>query len=242
MRTDRYRGQIVLPEISLEGQKKLGKSRVTIVGMGGTGSMAAEIFSRIGTGYLRLIDGDRVHESNLHRQILYDEGDLGSYKAVSAARRLKSENSEVEIDARTEFLDGENAERLLSGSDLIYDGTDNIASRRAINSASISLRIPWIMSSAIEYYGQVKAIIPGKTSCLACMNYPEEEAALSCSEQGIFPSVLLWVTSIGITEAVNIILNREVNGDFYHVDVKRLDMQRIRAERNASCSECSSIR
>lgn len=241
MNTDRYKGQIVLPEISLEGQKLLGGSRVAVVGLGGTGCLAAEFFSRMGTGTLVLIDGDKVRESNLHRQILYAESDEGEFKADAASTRLQEENSDLITVKHNAFLDDTNAAGFLKGCDLIYDGTDNLVARNVINRASVGMKIPWVMTSAIEYYGQVKGVIPGKTSCLSCLNYPDEGATLSCSEQGIFPPVLMWVTSIGVSVGIDILTGREVDGEFIHVDMKKIEMIRIKSLRDPGCSLCSHL-
>lgn len=241
MRTDRYKGQIVLPEISIAGQKALSGSTVAIVGLGGTGSIAAELLCRMGVGKLVLIDGDKVRESNLQRQILYDESSLGMKKAEAAGKRLKTENSETEIVVHSEFLDDSNSDALAGSSNLIFDGTDNVAARHTINRCSVKNRIPWILCSAIEYYGQTKAVVPGKTSCLSCMNYPVDEAVVSCSEQGIFPPVLTWIVSIGISKAVDLLLGKGVDGDFIHVDMRTMEMKRFVAERNSQCSVCSAL-
>lgn len=242
MKTDRYKGQIVLPEISLEGQKAISKSSVSIVGIGGTGSLAAELFNRMGIGKLILIDGDRIRESNLHRQVLFNEVSVGELKVEAASARLKQENSETVVETYSEFLDDNNASRLLAGSDLVYDGTDNVMARHSINRFSVGSRIPWVMTSAIEYYGQAKAVVPGETSCIACMNYPEEESTLSCSEQGIFPPVLSWITSIGVSLAMDIITGKKSSGNFFHVDMKTMEMRQISAERNKDCRMCSSLK
>lgn len=240
MRTDRYKGQIVLPEISIEGQRAIGRSKIAVVGLGGTGSMAAELFSRLGVGSVSLIDGDSVRESNLQRQILYSEADLGRLKAEAAADRLESENSDMIISTFSQFLDDSNSATLLEGASLIYDGTDNVMARHCINREAVRTGRPWVMSSAIEYYGQVKAVIPGQTSCLSCMNYPLEEATVSCSEQGIFPPVLAWVTSIGVSIAIDILLGKQVNGDFIHLDMRSMEMKKFAAERNRDCKVCSA--
>lgn len=238
---NRYKGQIVLPEISIEGQRKLEKSSVAIVGVGGTGSLAAEYFSRMGIGHITLIDGDVCREQDLHRQSLYSEADLGRPKVESAKRRLETENSEFRLNVFNTFLDDKNSDSLLHGSDLVYDGTDNVMARHSINRYSIRNEIPWVMVSAIEYYGQVKGVIPGKTSCLTCIGYPENEEAISCSEQGIFPPILLWVSSIGIATAMDVLLGKEISGDFINIDLKTMEMKRIRAEKNGNCKLCSHL-
>lgn len=241
MKTDRYKGQIVLPEISIEGQRKISQSCVAVVGLGGTGSMAAELLNRMGVGSLILIDGDRVRESNLQRQILYGESSIGKAKVDAARERLSEENSETGVTVYPEFLEDANSGKLLAGANLIYDGTDNVMARHTINRASIRQNIPWIMNSAIEYYGQVKAVVPGRTSCLSCINYPVEEAVVSCSEQGIFPPVLAWTSSLGVALAVSAILGKEVSGDFTHIDMRTMEMKRFSAARNPDCPVCSGL-
>ncbi len=226
----------------MEGQKKLSSSHVSIVGIGGTGSSAAELFSRIGIGTLTLIDPDVVAESDLHRQVLYSESDVGTPKVDAASNRLRAENGDLTILKFRNHLDESNAERLLLGSDIIYDGTDNFESRDTLNRVAVRTKTPLIMTSAVDYYGQVKAIIPGVTSCLACIGYPEEGEGenISCSTVGIFPPVLSFVAAFGVNLAVKILLSLPVSGDYYHLDMKSLTVTKITARINERCPVCGS--
>ncbi len=142
----RYSRQILFPELGKNGQHRLLRSRVAIVGCGALGTVQAESLSRAGIGTLRLIDRDFIEESNLQRQTLFTEQDVreGLPKAVAAKQRLEDINSSVQVDARVADLNYRNVESLVEGADCILDGTDNFEARFLLNDVSQKLRIPWI--------------------------------------------------------------------------------------------------
>ena len=133
----RYSREIALKELSVTGYERIREATVCIVGLGATGSPAADLFARAGVGHLRLIDGDTVDISNLHRQLLYSESDVGRKKSYAARDRLKSVNSACDISAVAEFLTEENVDYLLRGADLVIDGTDSMEARRILNRQSV---------------------------------------------------------------------------------------------------------
>lgn len=233
----RFKGQMVLQEISSAGQKKISESKVAVVGLGGTGSMASELFCRMGVGTLLIYDHDNVSVSNLHRQILYSTDDVGMNKADAAMKHLSDEGHVTRVMASHMRIDGENIGEL-SSCDLIFDGTDNLTSRSVINSFSVMSGIPWVMCSAIEYYGQAKGIIPGKTSCLACLNFPTDDSPLSCSDTGIYPPAVTAISSIAVGIAISILINANVSGDLFTLDMRTLDLVRVRGDINPRCSVC----
>ena len=129
MLDDRYARQINLPEIGIEGQKKLSNSSIVIIGAGGLGSPALLYLAAAGIGKNTIVDGDVVEASNLHRQILYNESDIGTKKAETAAKKLNEINSEIKINFISEFLNKENAKSIIQNHDILIDGSDNIATR-----------------------------------------------------------------------------------------------------------------
>ncbi|HMA05890.1 MAG TPA: HesA/MoeB/ThiF family protein, partial [Methanomicrobiales archaeon] len=143
-KANRYNRQLLLPEIGVEGQRRLGESRVTIVGMGALGSCAAGTLVRAGVGKVVLIDRDLVELHNLQRQVLYTEEDLDRPKALAASEILKKVNTTVEIEAHAVDLNPSNAEELLKDSDVVLDGTDNLQTRFLVNDVCVKHRIPWI--------------------------------------------------------------------------------------------------
>ena len=156
------------------GQARLARSRVAIVGLGALGTALANHMVRSGVGTVRLLDRDFVEESNLQRQMLYDERDAreGLPKAVAAERKLRAINSSVRLEAHVTDITWRNAEELLTGVDLILDGTDNFDTRYLINDVSIKHRIPWIYGGIVGSRGMTFTVRPGATPCLRCI-FPE---------------------------------------------------------------------
>jgi adenylyltransferase/sulfurtransferase len=165
----RYLRQEILREIGKNGQSRLHNSVVAVIGLGALGSVSAELLTRAGIGKLIIIDRDFVELSNLQRQSVYGENDVGKPKAVQAAKHLGRINSEVRIDFYFEDLDFENIGRILPEKpDLILDCTDNLTTRFLINDYAIKNNIPFIYSAAIGTKGYVFSIIPHRSACLRC--------------------------------------------------------------------------
>jgi adenylyltransferase/sulfurtransferase len=166
----RYNRQEVLPQIGPDGQARLRRSRVLLIGCGALGSVSAELLARSGIGFLRLVDRDLVELSNLQRQILFDERDAaeGIPKSAAAARRLREINRDVEIDAVVADANATNIESF-ADVDLILDGTDNISTRYLVNDLSVRNRLPWIYGGCVGTEGRVWGIWPGRTACLRCI-------------------------------------------------------------------------
>ncbi|QUB42714.1 HesA/MoeB/ThiF family protein [Porphyromonas sp. oral taxon 275] len=159
---ERYQRQLLLPELGLEGQQRLGRARVAVVGAGGLGSTLLPLLVGAGVGQLRLCDGDSVSRSNLPRQTLYRTADLGGSKARLAAERLSSLNPHCQLIASAEYLSPENAPRLLGGVDLILDATDNEPARRCLDAYSRAAKLPWLYASAEGWGGQLALFLPGR--------------------------------------------------------------------------------
>lgn len=237
----RYSREIALKEISTEGYEKIRHSHVAIVGIGATGSPCADLFVRAGLASIILIDGDTVDISNLHRQVLFAEGDIGKLKVEAAYGRLHDVNRSCEIERRAEYLTEENVDRLIGDSDLVIDGTDNMETRRIINRYCVQTRKPWIFISSLGTVSQVKAIIPGKTSCLDCFTDPESEVPMSCEETGVLSSAPLMASSMAWTIAIRIFLGHGDNGDMHYMDPWHFSSERIKIGRNPGCKVCSSV-
>lgn len=166
MKTDssRYERQIILPEIGEEGQKRLAKSRVLIVGAGGLGSPVALYLAGAGVGMIGLIDDDVVSVSNLQRQVLYDEGQVGKPKALCARQRLQALNGEITVLAYDERLDETNAMRLISEYDIVVDGTDNFETRLLISDVCKELNKPYVYAAIGGLEGQVAILCKGSAT------------------------------------------------------------------------------
>ena len=153
--TERYSRQIMLPELGAEGQKRLSASKVLLIGAGGLGSPIATYLTAAGIGTLGIIDADKVSESNLQRQTLYSEDEIGMSKVECARKRLQSLNGNVKINVYDCFLTADNAEEIISGYDIIVDGCDNFATRFIVNDTCLSLGKPYVYGSIQGLNGQV---------------------------------------------------------------------------------------
>ena len=205
--SERYSRQVLFPPIGAEGQKRLAAGRIAIVGCGATGSALSSLLARAGIGYLRLIDRDYVEPSNLQRQVLFDEADAAESlpKAIAAARKIASFNSEIVVEPHPVDLTPESAEELLGGVDMVLDGTDNFETRYLINDFAVSVGVPWIYTAAVGSYGVTLNVLPGETACLACI-FPDSPRGMveTCDTSGILNSAVNLVASIAVTEAMKL--------------------------------------
>lgn len=237
----RFSREIALKEISVEGYEILRRSAVSVVGLGATGSPAAELFVRAGIGKIQIIDGDTVDISNIHRQVLYSEEDVKRKKVEAAEKRLKEINTNCEIDPVPVFLDAGNISRILGKPSIVIDGTDNMEARRLINRYCVENRIPWVFVSSIGTVSQVKAIVAGQTSCLDCFVDQRANYVMSCEETGVLASAPIMASNLAWTIAIRILLGQEVSGDLYHIDPWHPSMEMIHINRNPQCPTCSDI-
>jgi len=206
---DRYSRQVLFKEIGAEGQAKLLRSRVVIIGCGATGSVLASLLARSGVGTLRIVDRDYVEPSNLQRQSLFDENDARESlpKAIAAARQIARFNSEIVVEPVVADLTPVNVDSLLGGYELILDGTDNFETRYLINDYALKNSVAWIYSAAVGSYGVTLNILPGETACLACI-FPESPRGTveTCETAGILNSAVSLVGSIAASEALKFLV------------------------------------
>ena len=179
---DRYQRQMMLQEIGEEGQRKLHDARVLIVGAGGLGSPVSLYLAGAGVGTIGLIDDDVVSRSNLHRQVLYDESQIGQPKVECAAARLHAMNPELQISAMRCRLTAENAAELISGYDLVMDCSDNFGTRFAISDACCILGIPFVHGAILGLEGQVSVLNKGRCSYRTL--FPDEQQTLRMPHPG----------------------------------------------------------
>lgn len=207
--TERYSRQVLYPGIGERGQEKLGRAHVALVGCGATGAAAASLLARAGVGALTLIDRDFVEESNLQRQVLFDEADAAQSlpKAEAARRKIALFNSEITVSAHVADLVPANIHELLHGADLILDATDNFETRYLINDYAIEQNKPWIYAAAIGAYAVTMNILPGETACLACI-FPQPPGGTveTCDTAGILNTAVNLAASIEATEAIKLIV------------------------------------
>jgi len=208
---DRYSRQVLFAPIGEEGQRRLGRAAVAIVGCGATGSALAGLLARAGVGRLRIIDRDFVEASNLQRQSLFDEADARESvpKAVAAARKVAQFNSQVDVEAEVADLTPENVEALLGHEMLILDGTDNFETRYLINDFAVSRGISWIYAAAVGSYCLTLNILPGRTACLACIFPKPPGLTETCDTAGILNSAVSLVASLAASEAIKLLVGAE---------------------------------
>lgn len=206
---ERYSRQILFSGIGARGQQRLAEARVAIVGCGATGSTIAGLLARAGVGTLRIIDRDYVETSNLQRQALFDEADAAASlpKAIAAARKLAACNSQIVVEPQVADLTPENIDRLLTGAQLLLDGTDNFETRYLLNDFAVRHGLPWIYCAAVGSYGLTMNILPGETACLACM-FPESPrgALETCETAGVLGPAVSVVASAAAGEAVKLLV------------------------------------
>jgi molybdopterin-synthase adenylyltransferase len=204
----RYSRQILFDGIKREGQERISASRAAMVGCGALGAVQASLLVRAGVGMLRIIDRDFVDESNLQRQILFDEEDVRAVlpKAVAAEKKLKRVNSLVKVEGVVEDVNASSIERLLSGFDLIIDASDNFDVRYLINDFSVKHRIPWIYGACVGSHGLTFPILPGEGPCLRCVfeNKPPAGASVSCDTAGVIGPIVVLIAGIQVAEAMKL--------------------------------------
>jgi adenylyltransferase/sulfurtransferase len=218
MTIDRYAKQRIF--LGREADGALRTRRVAIVGLGATGSVQAAWLARAGVGHLTLIDRDLVEASNLQRQLLYREADLGRPKAEVAREHLAASNSSIELEAVTADLTSGNARELLAGFDLICDGTDNFEARFLINDMAILTGTPWIYAGAIGGEGVVWPLNPPHTPCLRCLleEPPAGGDVDTCDSAGVLGPTVGVIGSWAALEALKVLTGRPPHADLVRFD------------------------
>ena len=241
---DRYSRQVLFRRIGEEGQRRLAASRIAVVGCGATGSALVSLLARAGVGFIRVIDRDYVEPSNLQRQTLFDEADAAESlpKAIAAARKLATFNSQIAVDPQVADLTPENVDALLTDVQLILDGTDNFETRYLINDFAVRSSLPWVYTAAVGSYCVSLNILPGRTACLSCI-FPEPPGGTveTCETAGILNSAVNLAASIAATEAMKILVGAEdeIRRTLLSFDVWLNDRAEISAARpRPGCVTC----
>jgi adenylyltransferase/sulfurtransferase len=226
----RYSRQLMLEEIG-------------VVGAGGIGNPVVTLLAAMGIGNLKLVDRDVVEISNLHRQHLYTEDDLGKVKVEAAVDRLRKINSAANIEAIPISITKYTANRVVKGADVVIDALDSVDARYALNDACIKHDIPFIYAGALGTVGSVCTILPKRSACLRCI-FPalSEDNMPTCSTEGVHPSILYIVGSIQVSEAIKIITHQQpslVNRLMY-IDLNDLSFEKIQMFRQQECPSCGS--
>jgi molybdopterin-synthase adenylyltransferase len=209
---ERYSRQVLFPGIGERGQKRLSQGHVAVVGCGATGAAAAALLARAGVGILTLVDRDFVEESNLQRQLLFDEADAREAlpKAEAAKRKIAQFNSRIEVRAHVADLVPSNIHALLGDAAILLDATDNFETRYLLNDYAIEQGRPWIYSAAVGAYAATMNILPGETACLACL-FPRPPAGMveTCDTAGILNTAVNFAASVEVTEALKFLVGAQ---------------------------------
>lgn len=245
MNQDRYSRQILFRPIGPEGQKKLRQGKTVIIGCGALGTAQANALVRAGVGSLRIVDRDYVEDSNLQRQILFDEDDARENlpKSIAAQRKLNAINSDVEVEAVVSDADSRNIEDMVRGYNVILDGTDNFETRYLLNDVALKLGIPWIYGAVVGSYAATLTVLPGRTACLACV-FPAPPQGIhdTCDTVGVIGSAVAWAAAIQATEAIKIMIGREteLHDSLLSCDIWENQFQRIKPKVDPECRTCGA--
>jgi molybdopterin-synthase adenylyltransferase len=208
----RYSRQVLFPQIGEAGQQRLAQSHVAVVGCGATGAAAAALLARAGVGTLTLVDRDFVEESNLQRQVLFDEADARDAlpKAEAARRKIAQFNSRIEVRAHVADLVPSNIHALLGGAVILLDATDNFETRYLLNDYAVEQGRPWIYAAAVGAYAATMNILPGETACLACL-FPKPPTGMieTCDTAGILNTAVNFAASIEVTETMKFLVGAQ---------------------------------
>jgi molybdopterin-synthase adenylyltransferase len=229
---DRYSRQILFEGINESGQRRLANSKVVIIGAGALGAIQAETLARAGVGRIAIVDRDFVEESNLQRQIMFEESDARERlpKAIAAARRIARVNSSIEVEPVVKDANFQNIEEIIAGADVALDGTDNFETRFLINDAAIKLGIPWIYGAAVGSYGLTMTVVPGETPCLRCIfpQLPEPGSGPTCDTAGVIMPIVSVIGSIQSAEAMKLLTGQtaKLHRSLLRIDVWDFEMRR----------------
>ena len=242
---DQYARHIVLPQVGGVGQRKLKAASVAIVGAGGIGSSVIPALAGAGVGRLTIIDDDIIDRTNLQRQPIFRDDQLGQPKAVLAAEFVRNLNPHVEVNAVQQRLTAENAETLLSGHNLVLDGCDNFATRLVVGDTLTHLRIPLVSAAAVQFQGQV-GLFRGWESdkpCYRCFvgDAFDSDDCDTCAEQGVLGALTATVGGFAALMAIRAIvgIGDDLTGSLFLFDGAALDWRKIRLPKDPNCRTCS---
>ncbi|MFC1949136.1 ThiF family adenylyltransferase [Chloroflexota bacterium] len=237
---ERYDRQIDITGIGEEGQEKLKKARVVVAGGGGLGSPSAIYLAAAGVGTIRIIDDDKVELSNLNRQVLHWDKDVGRKKVESAAEKLSQLNKGIKVEAVEVTIDETNVSRLVADCDVIVDAMDNLPTRYLLNKAAIEKRIPFVHGAVYGLEGRAMTIIPGKTACLKCV-YRGPVPKTKFPVLGATPAV---IGSIQVTEVIKYItgIGKLLANRLLVYDGLNMKFNEFVVKRDPNCEHCGHLK
>ena len=238
----RYSRHLIIPDVGKTGQRRLKNAKVLVVGAGGLGSPALLYLAAAGVGTLGVIDFDVVDESNLQRQIIHGQSDIGRPKAVSAMESIREVNPLVHVVLHEERLDSDNAMQIFEPYDLIVDGTDNFATRYLVNDACVLLGKPYVWGSIYRFDGQASVFWAEHGPCYRCL-YPEPPPpgmVPSCAEGGVLGVLCASIGSIQVNEAIKLItgIGEPLVGRLMIYDALDMTYRQVKVRKDPECPVC----
>jgi sulfur-carrier protein adenylyltransferase/sulfurtransferase len=241
----RYSRHLIIPDVGMTGQKRLKNAKVLVIGAGGLGSPALLYLAAAGVGTLGIAEFDEVDESNLQRQIIHGQSDIGKSKAQSAKESIAEANPYVNVVLHEERLDNDNVLQVFEGYDLIVDGTDNFATRYMVNDAAYFLGIPYVWGSIYRFDGQASVFAPTLAEdapCYRCL-YPEPPPpgmVPSCAEGGVLGVLCASVGAIQVTEAIKLLtgIGDPLVGQLMIYDALEMEYRKLRVRKDPDCALC----
>ncbi|NYD41001.1 adenylyltransferase/sulfurtransferase MoeZ [Nocardioides panaciterrulae] len=243
----RYSRHLIIPDVGMAGQKRLKNAKVLVIGAGGLGSPALLYLAAAGVGTLGIAEFDEVDESNLQRQIIHGQSDIGKSKAVSAKESIAEANPYVEVVLHEQRLDNDNVMDVFRGYDLIVDGTDNFATRYMVNDAAYFLGIPYVWGSIYRFDGQASVFAPtlgDEAPCYRCL-YPEPPPpgmVPSCAEGGVLGVLCASVGAIQVNEAIKLLtgVGDPLVGKLMIYDALEMEYRKLKVRKDPNCALCGA--
>ena len=239
----RYSRHLIIPDVAMAGQQRLMNAKVLCVGAGGLGSPALMYLAAAGVGTLGIVEFDTVDESNLQRQIIHGQSDIGKSKALSAKEKIAEINPNVNVVVHEVRLDTDNVMEIFAQYDLIVDGTDNFATRYLVNDACVLLKKPYVWGSIYRFDGQASVFWAEYGPCYRCL-YPEPPPpgmVPSCAEGGVLGVLCASIGSIQTTEAIKLItgIGEPLIGQLMIYDALEMSYRKIKVRKDPRCPLCS---
>ncbi len=241
----RYSRHLIIPDVAMDGQKRLKNAKVLVIGAGGLGSPALLYLAAAGVGTLGIAEFDEVDESNLQRQVIHGMSDLGKSKGLSAKESIHEINPLIQVNLHEERLDNDNVMDVFRGYDLIVDGTDNFATRYMVNDAAYFLGIPYVWGSIYRFDGQASVFAPKQVEgapCYRCL-YPEPPPpgmVPSCAEGGVLGVLCASIGSIQVNEAIKMLIGAgdPAVGKLVIYDALELEWRKLKVRKDPNCALC----
>ncbi len=238
----RYSRHLIIPDVGMAGQKRLKNAKVLVLGAGGLGSPALLYLAAAGVGTLGVVDFDEVDESNLQRQVIHGQSDVGKPKAVSAKESIAEVNPLVKVNVHQVRLDNDNVMELFSAYDLIIDGTDNFATRYLVNDACVLLNKPYVWGSIYRFDGQASVFWAEHGPCYRCL-YPEPPPpgmVPSCAEGGVLGVLCASIGAIQVNEAIKLItgIGEPLIGRLTVYDALEMEYRNVKIRKDPECVIC----